>query len=278
MKALLPIVLAAIVSCPSALAAEGVPDFDHVLVVVFENKDPQQVIGSRAAPTFTALAGRYATVTRYYAVAHPSLPNYLALVSGSPQGIRTDCTACVVDAPSLADTLEQAGRSWKVYAEGLPRPGFSGGAFRRYVKKHVPLLYFRDVVESPARRQHVVPITQLRSDLRTDALPDFSLIVPDLCNSMHDCPIRTGDRWLRVIVQPLLRLPETLVFFTFDEGARRLGGNHVPALALGTAVLPESRFAGRTGHYGLLRTIEAAWSLPLLGHSAQYAPITGIWR
>jgi phosphatidylinositol-3-phosphatase len=65
---------------------------------------------------------------------------------------------------------------------------------------------------------------------------------------------------------------------TFDEATRRAGGNHVLALALGTAVRPKSRYAELTGHYGLLRTIEAAWSLPLLGQSAHYAPITGIWR
>ena len=92
---------------------------------------------------------------------------------------------------------------------------------------------------------------------------------------MHDCSVRTGDRWLARTVPPLLSLPNTVVFVTFDEGADR---NHVPALALGTAVRPASRVTGRTGHYSLLRTTEDAWGLPPLGRSADARPITGIWR
>ena len=107
-----------------ATAAAPVPAFAHVVVIVFENKESTSVLGNRAAPTFNAYGRRYAKLTRYYGVTHPSLPNYLALVSGSTQGITTDCTDCVVDAKSLADTLEASGRTWKTYAEGLPAPGF----------------------------------------------------------------------------------------------------------------------------------------------------------
>jgi hypothetical protein len=141
----------------------------------------------------------------------------------------------------------------------------------------VPFLYFRDVVSDPARRAQIVPLPQLNADLASGTLPDFSLIVPDLCHSMHDCPVRTGDRWLRAIVAPLLELPDTVVFVTFDEGAWGPAGNHVAALALGTAVRPSTRIAQKTGHYGLLRTIETAWNLPPLGHSASAKPIVGLW-
>jgi hypothetical protein len=255
-----------------------VPSFDHVVVIVFENKDESQVIGSRDAPTFTQLGHRYVRLTRYTAITHPSLPNYLALISGSTQGIRSDCTRCLVDAPNLADTLAAAGRSWKTYAEGLPRPGYTGARFGLYAKKHVPFLYFRSVVRSASRRARVVPLTQLAVDRRRNALPDFALVVPNLCNSMHDCPVTTGDRWLRRVVPPLLALPNTLVFVTFDEGLPLPGHNHVTALALGTAVRPGVESAQATGHYGLLRTVEDAWGLPPLGRSARAAPLTGIWR
>jgi phosphatidylinositol-3-phosphatase len=273
--AVLAVVATAVLSCAGAHAAAGVPDFRHVVVITFENKDESQVVGSRSAPTFTAMARRYARLTNYDGVTHPSLPNYLALVSGSTHGIHSDCTSCVVDARSLADTLGAAGRSWKAYAEGLPRPGWTGASAGLYAKKHMPFLYFRDVVSSPARRGRVVPLTQLATDLAGNALPDFALVVPNLCNSMHDCPVATGDRWLARMLPPLLRLPQTVVFVVFDEGA---GGNHVPGLALGTAVRPGARAPAKTGHYGLLRTIETAWGLPLLGHSASARPITGIWR
>jgi hypothetical protein len=255
------------------------PAFDHVVVVVFENKEATSVLGNRAAPTFNSHARRYAKLTRYYGVTHPSLPNYLALVSGSTHGITSDCTDCVVDAQSLANTIEASGRTWKTYAEGLPAPGFLGAFKGRYAKKHDPFAYFRDIADDPVRRARLVPLTRLALDLRAGRLPSFSLVVPDLCHSMHDCSVTVGDAWLRSQVGKFLKLPKTVVFVVFDEGASSVGGGgHTAALALGTAVRPGSRFAGVTGHYGLLRTIEQAWGLPLLGRSAHVAPITGIWK
>jgi len=268
----------AVSACSSASAIDAVPSLDHIVVIVFENKLEPEVIGTPAAPTFTSLARRYVRFTRYQAVTHPSLPNYIALVSGGTQGIRTDCTRCLVDAPNLADSFADAGRSWKTYAEGLPYPGFTGVEYALYVKKHVPFLYFRDVLRSPARRQRIVPLSRLRADLVAGTLPNFALIVPDLCNSMHDCPVRMGDRWLARIVPPLLQLENTVVFVTFDEGHLGKGLNHIATLALGTAVRTATQATAPAGHYGLLRTIEAAWGLPLLGHSATAKPFTNIWR
>ena len=270
----LPLLVLAVI-CPASQAADGVPKLEHVVVIVFENKDEGQVAGSRAAPTFNAMARRYVRFTNYRGVSHPSLPNYIAMVSGGTQGITSDCTSCVVDAPNLADSLEQAGRTWKTYAEALPRPGFTGAWAGRYAKKHDPFVYFRDIASSPARRNRIVPFGRLASDLHGNTLPDFALVVPDMCHSTHDCPIRTGDRWLAHVLPPLLKLRNTLVFVTYDEG---LVGNHIPALALGTAVRRGLRIATPADHYSLLRTIEDAWGLPLLGRSATARPITGIWR
>jgi hypothetical protein len=272
--------LVALFSCGGAAAAPApIPDFDHVIVVVFENKEYQSVLGSRAAPTFNSYGRRYARLTRYYALTHPSLPNYLALVGGSTFGITSSCVDCVVDAPSIADSIEASGRRWKSYAEGLPKPGFLGAVSGRYAKKHQPFAYFRSIADDPARARNIVPLRQLRDDLAAGTVPDFALVVPDLCHSMHDCPVRVGDMWLGQTVGPLLRLPRTVVFVTFDEGRTSVrGGGHVTTLALGTAVRPHARFTAITGHYGLLRTIETAWGLPLLGSSANARSITGIWR
>jgi phosphatidylinositol-3-phosphatase len=259
-----------------------VPDFTHVVVVVFENHEAVSIDGSHSAPTFRALGRRYARLTDYTAVAHPSLPNYLALVSGSTQGITSDCTDCVVRGSSLADTLAAAGKTWKTYAEDLPYPGFTGGSAGRYAKKHDPFLYFRDVAASRARRDRVVPFPQLARDLARHRLPDFSLLIPNLCDDMHDCSIATGDAWLKAHVAPLLRAPALrggVVFVVFDEGVTGLGGGgRVEALALGPTVRRGSTFARATNHYGLLRTIEDAWRLPRLGFSRTATPIGGIWR
>jgi hypothetical protein len=262
-----------------ATAAAPVPAFAHVVVIVFENKESTSVLGNRAAPTFNSYGRRYAKMTRYYGVTHPSLPNYLALVSGSTQGITSDCTDCVVDAKSLADTVEASGRTWKTYAEGLPARGFLGAFNGRYAKKHNPFAYFRSIAEDPVRRARLVPLSQLGPDLRAGTLPSFSLVVPDLCHSMHDCSVAVGDAWLRSQIGKFVRLPNTVVFVVFDEGSTSIaGGGHTAALAVGRAVRPGSRFTRVTSHYGILRTIEQAWGLPLLGRSAHVAPITGIWR
>jgi phosphatidylinositol-3-phosphatase len=253
------------------------------VVVVFENKDYDQVLGNPDARTFRSIARRYALLTNYRAVAHPSLPNYLALVSGSTHGIASDCTSCQVSAPNLADTIEAAGKTWKTYAEGLPRAGFTGAWAGRYAKKHNPFLYFTDVASRPDRLRRIVPLGTFRRDLQAGRLADFSLVVPDLCHDMHDCSVATGDAWLGTFLQPLLRsstLANGAVFVVFDEGTSSDGGGggHVPALVLGPLVRPGSQNSTPLDHYGLLRTIESAWHLHVLGRSRGATPITGIWR
>ena len=265
-----------------AQPAAALPDFTHVVVVVFENEEQSSLLSSPAARTFRALGRRYARLTRYDAVSHPSLPNYLALVSGSTQGIADDCTNCVVHAQSLADTLARAGKTWKTYAEDLPSPGWEGASSGLYAKKHDPFLYFADVARSRARRDRVVPFARLGRDVAADRLPDFSLVIPNLCDDMHDCSIATGDAWLKAYVVPLLHsraLGAGVVFVIFDEGTTDLGGGgRVEALALGPTVKPGSVFSHPTSHYGLLRTIEDAWRLPRLGLSRTATPIGGIWK
>jgi phosphatidylinositol-3-phosphatase len=281
-----PVVLLAALAVVATIAPQAeaarVPRLKHVWVFVLENHSYNEIIGNPDVPYLNHLARRHGVATRYYAVAHPSLPNYLALVSGSTHGISSDCTDCVVRARSLADTLAAAGKTWKTYAEDLPYPGFTGGSSGRYAKKHDPFLYFRDVAGSRARRDRVVPFTRLGRDLARRRLPDFSLVIPNLCDDMHDCSVATGDAWLKAHVAPLLRSPELrggVVFVVFDEGTSDTGGGgRVEALALGPTVRRGSRFTKATNHYGLLRTIEDAWRLPRLGFSRKGTPIGGIWK
>jgi hypothetical protein len=253
----LAVLLAGALAIGAGGAARELPSPAHVVVIVFENKDASQ-IDAVSAPAFTALGRRYARLTNYVAVTHPSLPNYLALVSGSTHGITNDCTTCSVAGDSIGDQLARAGHSWTAYAEGYP----SGP---RFAKKHVPFLYF-------ARgANHVRPL----SGFDAQHLPDFAFVVPDLCHDMHDCSVATGDVWLKRFVTPLLRVADTVVFVVFDEGTR---SNTVAALALGTAVRSHSVFARRVDHYGLLRTVEEMFGLPLLGAAASARTIDGIWN
>ena len=261
-----------------------IPRFRRVVVIVFENKGYAEVIGESSAPTFNGLAARGALLTNYLAVARPSLPNYLALISGSTHGISENCTDCVVDARNLADTIEASGRTWKSYAEDLPSAGFTGGESGGYAKKHNPFVYFESVVSNRARLARVVGFDQFQADLAARSLPDISLVVPNQCNSMHDCPVSTGDAWLKRLLPALLDSPQLergVVFVIFDEGEEgddAGGGGHIPAIAAGPTIRSGARSAQALTHYSLLRTIEDAWRLPHLGESAGAAPISGIWR
>jgi acid phosphatase len=249
------------------------------VVIMFENKDYSQVIGNPKAPTFNALARRAALATNYCAVAHPSLPNYIAIASGDTHGIHSDCTGCTVDARNLADTVEAAHKTWGAYAEDLPRAGFTGGFSGRYAKKHEPFVYFRDVFTDRRRLARIQPLSRL-SPAR---LPDFTLITPNMCHDMHDCSVAQGDAWLKSFLPRLQRSPQMrggAIFLAFDEadGGNSGGGGHVPLIVLGSTVRPHSRTAAALSHYSLLRTIEDAWHLPRLGRSASAPAITGIWR
>lgn len=258
------------------------PRFAHVILVVFENRSATQVFSDPAATEFRALAERYATLGNYDAVAHPSLPNYLALVSGSTDGFVSDCTYCVAAGPSLADTLAAHSLTWKAYIEHLPRSG--PRLHVPAVRARIPFLYFRDVLRSRRRLRDIVPLATFGRDLRAGRLPDYSLVVPDLCHDMHDCSLSTGNRWLASFLRPLLgspRLRGSVVFVVFDEAPRpqdQGGGGQVPAIVAGPVVRPDSATLDGLNHYSLLRTIEDAWGLPRLGLSASAEPITGIWR
>jgi hypothetical protein len=262
----------------------GAPKFRRVVLIVLENKSFGQVVGDGAAPKFNTFARRYALLNQFFAEAHPSLPNYLALVSGSTQGVKTNCTACTVDSRNLADEIEAAHRTWKTYAEGLPSRGFTGSRSGLYAKKHNPFLYFRNILTSERRRNRVVPLSEFDRDLAQGTLPDFSFVEPDLCHTAHDCGLEYADRFLGYFLPPLLRSPqlaEGVVFVTFDEGREADvagGGGHVPTLVLGPTVRPGSHSDEYLTHYSILRTIEDAWGLSRLGASADAEPIRGIWR
>jgi phosphatidylinositol-3-phosphatase len=245
-----------------------VPRLTRVVVVVMENKDCGEVIGRRDAPYENALARRFAFASRHFALTHPSLPNYLGLTGGSTFGITTDCTDCAVAGSNLVDQLERARISWKAYMQGMPRPCFAGAESGRYVKRHNPFAYYDDVASSHARCSRVVPLDRLSRDLASHTLPRFVWISPDLCNDMHDCSVRTGDRFLARLVPPLLRAlgRRGVLFLTWDED--RAAGGNVPLVVAGPAARPGARSGLRYDHYSLLRTIEDAFGLQRLRNAA----------
>lgn len=280
---------------PSAtVTASPVPAFAYIAMVVFENKEFGTVMNNPKMAYFNQLAESYTLLTQEYGVAHPSLPNYLALISGDTFGVNFDCTKCLYDAKTLPDQIEASGRTWKSYQEDMPSACYEGPDYGNYAMKHNPFMYFQSIrLDTKRCAQDVVPMGQLYSDIAAGSLPNFMFITPNLCNDAHDCGMQTADEWLQglmKVLQPALdsKGKPYLIILTWDEGQ----GDHsccgLPPAAGGRVatilVSPQAKSGLQDdtpySHYSLLKTIEAAWSLEYLGHAAdeQTALITAPWK
>ncbi len=254
-------------------AVTRAPATGRAVVIVMENKEFADVIGNRAAPYTNGLAKRFALLKSSYAVAHPSLPNYLALTGGSTFGITSDCTSCHVGAQNLVDQLQRAQVSWRAYMEDMPSPCYRGSFHRGYAKKHDPFVYYDDVTRDPRRCRRVVPLTELNADLRRGTLPRFAWISPNLCHDTHDCGVSSGDRYLGRLVPRLLPElgPDGALYLTWDEGSsdhgccRQAAGGHIATIVAGRAVRRALSYSGPADHYSVLRSVEDRLGLGRLG-------------
>jgi hypothetical protein len=259
---------------PKVHLASGRPA--HIAVVVMENTEYGQVIGGGAAPYISSLARAYGLATGSYAITHPSLPNYLALTGGSTFGISSDCTDCSVPGSGLAGQLQSRHVSWKAYMEGLPHPCFIGADQGNYAKKHDPFVYYQALVRNPAACRKVVALRVLYRDEARHSLPTFVWITPNLCHDMHDCDLRTGDRFLAGLLPPLLRSlgQNGILFLTWDEGTSDNGccrlarGGHIVTVVAGPGARRGARLPTPVDHYSLLQTTEDLLDLSRLGGAA----------
>jgi len=249
-----------------------VPTPQHVVVVVLENKNVDQVLGTGNAPYLDHLAQTGAEFTNAHAETHPSQPNYLALFSGSTQGITDDSCLPRFAAPNLATQLQTAGRSFVGYSESLPAPGFTGCRSGEYAQKHSPWAAFTNLPPGANQPWSAWPAS-------FDHLPTVAFVTPNLCSDMHDCAVSAGDQWLRENLSDYAewaRTHNSLLVVTFDESESHYDSNGIVTLIDGAGV--------RVGpvnepidHYRLLHTIEAMYRLPALGNAATTPPITDIW-
>jgi phosphatidylinositol-3-phosphatase len=252
-------------AAPAAPTRRGTPG--HIVVAVFENTSYRTVVESGQAPWLHELMGTGAVFTDSHGVAHPSQPNYLALFSGSTQGITDDhCPVRLTGRPNLARQLLDAGRTFAGYSEGLPAPGSRACANGRYAAKHNPWADF-DTVPASANQ----PLASFPASFAD--LPTVSFVVPDLCHDMHDCSLATGDAWGRAHLdgyRQWARDHDSLLVVTFDEDDNS-ADNHILTVVDGAGVRA-GQYPQRIDHFGLLRAIEDCYGLPPLGAAAS-API-----
>jgi acid phosphatase len=251
-------------AAPDPVPGQALPRYDHVVVVIFENKNYDQMVGSPYAPYFNQLAGEGALLTQSYGVTHPSQGNYLALYSGSTQNVNGDNCPNTYRADHLGNQLIDAGFTFMAYSENLPQVGFTGcqSINGLYVRKHAPWVNFVGFDQS----LHV-PFSQFPAGY--SQLPTVSFVIPNICDDMHNCDIQVGDTWLRQHLDGYVQWAKThnsLLITTFDEDDFT-SANQIYTSFVGEGV-PQQKYDKQVNHYSVLRTLEDMYGLPPLGFAA----------
>jgi hypothetical protein len=242
----------------------------HVMVIIEENRNRDKVIGASDMPYFNSLASKYTDTTSWEGVGHPSLPNYLALISGSTQGVTEDVTGISFPGvPTLGSQLSEAGIPWKAYMEDMPEVASEVAGSGKYAKKHNPFAYFPGT-----NGPNVVPASEFVPDLAEGKLPPFVWYTPNLINDGHDGTNADVDSSLKSIV-PAVQASAWykeggIIIITWDES------NTEPDVIPTVVVSGEgsgTSFTAKGNHYGTLAAIEDLYGLPLLGNAAHATPL-----
>jgi phospholipase C len=306
--------LALILGSGSVSADSGrkdVKSFDHVFVIMMENTGYNALIGNPNAPWTNKAARKYGLATNYFGVTHPSQPNYVAATAGiTGPNSDNDETLTV---PNLVDQLESHDKTWKSYSQsfslcnGIVLAHACGNQL--YERKHNPFVSFADVQSSSARLANIVDLTQLKADLASGDVPDYSFIAPDQCNDMHGrggggaadaCDfshvqglISAGDAFLSMWVGKIMASDawdeNSVIFIQWDESDftgtgpsgfgdtsgccdANPGGGHVVSLVISRN---NHRVTSNVpyNHYSMLRTIESSWSLGCLAFTCDAANV-----
>ena len=285
----------------------GLPNFQHVFVIMMENTGYKSLIGNPNAPFINSTAENSGLATNYTGVAHPSQPNYIAATSGSTNGVIND-NDVTINVTNIVDQLEKHGKTWKGYMQSLSlcvtKLDHACGN-QLYERKHNPFVSYTDVQANPARMANIVDFSQFSTDLANNKVPNYSWISPDQCHDMHGrastpsdpCDfsqvqslIATGDAFLKSTVKAITNSQawqnsNSAIFITWDESDfpfvdtsgccdANPGGGHVVTLVL----LSENETARTSSvaynHYSMLSTVEGAWNLGCLAFTCDTANVT----
>jgi hypothetical protein len=245
------------VAC-GGLASQTPPStVKHVVWIWMENHSYSEIIGSSSAPYINTLASQCGLATNYSAVTHPSLPNYIAATSGSPQGITDDNppSSHPLNVPSIFGQVPS-----RSFQESMPSNCDVNDAYP-YAVKHNPEAYYTPLAAQCATQD--VPL----SGFNPSSLPAFSFVTPNLTNDMHDGTVAQGDAWLSNFIPTITSTADynagnTVVFITWDEDDSS-SGNHIATIILSPYTAPGTQSSTPFTHYSLLRTTEE-----LLGQSS----------
>ena len=279
--------------------AATVSHYDHIFVIIEENHEFKQIIGNRYAPNINTYAATYGLATNYDAVTHPSAPNYVALVGGSYFGIQDDngWQTHKLDQSDLTSQIDTAGLTWKGYFQSMPHAGFTGDCSKGacyYASKHNGPIYYDSVNSSKAELKKEVPITRLATDLASGKLPNFAVVVPDICHDMHGgtgtCNndtdpelVKAGDTYAATLLGQITGASfwstgENAIVLVWDEGSTNIGGGgNVAAIVITNNGPRGLQDATAYTHYGLLATVQDALGLGCLQKSCTATPMSALF-
>ncbi len=285
-----PCVLAVVLSSARIAAQNSTPPLGHVVIVALENHSYGDVVGNPSMPYYNSLINQYGLAQNFFANVHGSFPDYVMLTTGelitqAGWGLPDDFPISI---DNIQRELVNAGKTWKVYAEGLPSVGYTGPDQYPYVKRHNPFAYMSDSPAGSAQARNIVPFTQFATDLANNSLPNFSFVVPNAINDSEDCPgggscsdstkLATTDQWLQTNIQPLVSNPafqqDGLLVLWWDEGNAAdssLGGGKIAVVLVGPTIKPGFRSTTFYRHENLLRTIAEGLGLGFPGASIYVA-------
>jgi phospholipase C len=249
------------------------PKIDHIVIVVEENHSKRSIIGNPSTPYMNSLMSQGANLTNFFALEHPSQPNYLDLFSGSNQGVTDDrIPATKFSTDNLAKELIEKNYTFAGYSEDLPSVGFNGESNGDYARKHNPWVNFTNV---PKRANQ--PFENFPKNY--NKLPTVSFVIPNLQHDMHDGTVKEADQWLKEQIDPYVQWAKknnSLLIVTWDEDDDSQD-NKIPTFLVGPMV-EKGQFKEEGNHYNLLRTIEDIYGLSYAGESGSVEPIKSIWK
>ncbi len=278
-------------------SSSGIPQVQHFAIVVLENTNYADVVGSANAPYLNSLIAKGGVASNYYANTHPSIGNYFAMTTGTVP-TNDDTFNGTVSSDNVVRELVAAGKSWKVYAQSLPVQGYIGADTYPYLRRHNPISYLSDVQPPSAQAMNLVPFAQLSSDLSASQLPNYSFIVPDAQHDAHDCPnsqsnttcdigvrVAAADAFLSANLPQLLSNAQFatsgILAIVFDESQNdnTNGGGKVMCLLVGTGVKAGYSGTGTYNHYSLLNLSMIALGVKTIpGSGATAAQMTEFFQ
>lgn len=252
--------------------------FDRAIFVVFENTN---YADAAKQPFFKQLSNSGAHFSNFTALTHPSQGNYVALTSGSLNGVTGD-GKYDLNVNNVVDLLEARGLTWKIYVEAYPGNCFLGMSNAGYVRKHNPFISYVNIQKNPTRCANIVSTSQFDLDSANGTLPNYVFYVPDMKNDGHDTNVTYADKWYRQKFSPYLSdaqfMANTVLISTFDESGSHTGKNQIYTSIVGPAV-KTIVVADALNIYSLLSMVEDNWSLGNLGKlDATAPPIQNIWK